>query len=131
MTAWETAVCQRAVDAYGKEHQLIICMEEMAELTKELSKNLRGHHNFREIAEEVADVEVMLEQVKLIFELREAAAEEKEAKLLRLRERIIKDTGRQDYSTSLCRKWLEEHHTEPLKKEITALLSSTELQNPK
>ena len=42
MTPWETAVCQRAVEAYGKEHQLIICMEEMAELTKELSKNLRG-----------------------------------------------------------------------------------------
>lgn len=38
MTAWETAVCKRAVDAYGKEHQLIICMEEMAELTKELTK---------------------------------------------------------------------------------------------
>ena len=33
MTPWETAVCQRAVEAYGKEHQLIICMEEMAELT--------------------------------------------------------------------------------------------------
>ena len=42
MTPWETAVCQRAVEAYGKEHQLIICMEEMAELTKELSK--RAHH---------------------------------------------------------------------------------------
>lgn len=42
MTPWETAVCQRAVEAYGKEHQLIICMEEMAELTKELSKNLRA-----------------------------------------------------------------------------------------
>ena len=42
MTPWETAVCQRAVEAYGKEHQLIICMEEMAELTKELSKKTSG-----------------------------------------------------------------------------------------
>ncbi len=43
MTTWETAVCQRsAVEAFGKEHQLIICMEEMAELTKELTKHLRG-----------------------------------------------------------------------------------------
>ena len=42
MTPWETAVCQRAVEAYGKEHQLIICMEEMAELTKELSKKPPG-----------------------------------------------------------------------------------------
>ena len=70
MTPWETAVCQRAVDAYGKEHQLIICMEEMAELTKELSKNLRGHSNLQEIAEEVADVEIMLGQVKLLFDLK-------------------------------------------------------------
>lgn len=93
MTPWETAVCQRAVEAYGKEHQLIICMEEMAELTKELSKNLRGHNNLQEIAEEVADVEIMLGQVKLLFDLKEAAADAKEAKLLRLRERIIKTPG--------------------------------------
>lgn len=108
MTAWETAVCQRAIDAYGKGPQLIICMEEMAELTKELSKNLRGHNNLQEIAEEVADVEIMLEQIKLIFTSREATAEVKEAKLLRLHKRIIRDTGEQNYSTSLCRKWLNE-----------------------
>ncbi|OUP27334.1 hypothetical protein [Faecalibacterium sp. An192] len=129
MTAWETAVCQRAIDAYGKDHQLIICMEEMAELTKELSKNLRGHNNLQEIAEEVADVEVMLEQVKLIFHLREAAIEAKEAKLLRLRERIIKDTGKQDYSTSLCRKWLDEHTAKTVR-DAVFLTSSHELKNP-
>ena len=91
MTPWKTAVCQRAVDTYGKDHQLIICMEE------------------------VADVEVMLEQVKLIFELREAATEAKEAKLLRLRERIVRDTGEQDYSTSMTRKWLDDHTKPALK----------------
>lgn len=115
MTPWKTAVCQRAVDTYGKDHQLIICMEEMAELTKELSKNLRGHNNLQEIAEEVADVEVMLEQVKLIFKLREATTEAKEAKLLRLRERIVRDTGEQDYSTSMTRKWLDDHTKPALK----------------
>ena len=31
-----------AVKKCGKEHQLVLCMEEMAELTKELSKNMRG-----------------------------------------------------------------------------------------
>lgn len=45
MTDFEKTVCQRAVATYGKEPQLIICMEEMAELTKELSKNLRGRDN--------------------------------------------------------------------------------------
>ena len=124
MTPWETAVCKRAVEAYGKEHQLIICMEEMAELTKELSKNLRGHHNLQEISEEVADVEIMLEQVKVLFELREYVAEAKEAKLLRLQKRIIRDTGERDYPTSLCRKWLDDHTK-------TFLPSAHELNNQK
>lgn len=34
-----------AVKKCGKEHQLVLCMEEMAELTKELSKNMRGFKN--------------------------------------------------------------------------------------
>ena len=42
MTKCETAICQLAVNVYGKTSQCTVCMEEMAELTKELSKNLRG-----------------------------------------------------------------------------------------
>lgn len=129
MTPWETAVCQRAVEAYGKEHQLIICMEEMAELTKEPSKNLRGHNNLQEIAEEVADVEIMLEQVKVIFDLKEEVSEAKEAKLLRLQKRIIRDTGEQDYATSLTRKWLDDH-TQKAVHDAVFLTSSHELKNP-
>lgn len=129
MTPWETAVCQRAVEAYGKEHQLIICMEEMAELTKELSKNLRGHNNLQDISEEVADVEIMLEQVKVIFDLKEEVSEAKEAKLLRLQKRIIRDTGEQDYATSLTRKWLDDH-TQKAVHDAVFLTSSHELKNP-
>ena len=36
-----------AVRAYGKQSQLVMAMEEMSELTKELSKNLRGADNGR------------------------------------------------------------------------------------
>lgn len=129
MTAWETAVCKRAVEAYGKEHQLIICMEEMAELTKELTKNLRGRRNFQDISEEVADVEIMLEQVKVIFDLKEEVSEAKEAKLLRLQKRIIQDTGEQDYATSLTRKWLDDH-TQKAVHDAVFLTSSHELKNP-
>lgn len=129
MTPWETAVCQRAVDAYGKEHQLIICMEEMAELTKELTKNLRGRRNLQDISEEVADVEIMLEQVKVIFDLKEEVSEAKEAKLLRLQKRIIRDTGEQDYATSLTRKWLDDH-TQKAVHDAVFLTSSHELKNP-
>ena len=62
MTKCETAICQLAVNVYGKTSQCTVCMEEMAELTKELSKNLRGQDNAAHIAEEIADVEIMLEQ---------------------------------------------------------------------
>lgn len=129
MTAWETAVCKRAVEAYGKEHQLIICMEEMAELTKELTKNLRGRRNLQDISEEVADVEIMLEQVKVIFDLKEEVSEAKEAKLLRLQKRIIRDTGEQDYATSLTRKWLDDN-TQKAVHDAVFLTSSHELKNP-
>lgn len=129
MTAWETAVCKRAVDAYGKEHQLIICMEEMAELTKELTKNLRGRRNLQDISEEVADVEIMLEQVKVIFDLKEEVSEAKEAKLLRLQKRIIRDTGEQDYATSLTRKWLDDHAQKAVH-DAVFLTSGHELKNP-
>lgn len=129
MTAWETAVCKRAVEAYGKEHRLIICMEEMAELTKELTKNLRGRRNLQDISEEVADVEIMLEQVKVIFDLKEEVSEAKEAKLLRLQKRIVRDTGEQDYATSLTRKWLDDH-TQKAVHDAVFLTSSHELKNP-
>lgn len=56
-----------AVRAYGKQSQLVMAMEEMAELTKELSKNIRGASNVSAISEEIADVEIMLEQLKIIF----------------------------------------------------------------
>lgn len=125
MTPWETAVCKRAVEAYGKEHQLIICMEEMAELTK----NLRGRRNLQDISEEVADVEIMLEQVKAIFDLKEEVSEAKEAKLLRLQKRIIRDTGEQDYATSMTRKWLDDH-TKKAVHGAVFMTSSYELKNP-
>lgn len=51
MTKCETAICQLAVNVYGKTSQCTVCMEEMAELTKELSKNLRGQDNAAHIAE--------------------------------------------------------------------------------
>lgn len=88
MMDWTTAVCQRAIDTWGKCPQLIICMEEMAELTKELSKNLRGQDNDLAIAEEVADVEIMLEQLKLIFNIRTDVECVKNDKLIRLDRRI-------------------------------------------
>ena len=73
-----------AVKKYGKLSQLIICMEEMAELTKELSKSIRGADNSAAIAEEMADVEIMLEQLRLIYRNRSEVDTIKADKLRRL-----------------------------------------------
>lgn len=81
-------VCTRAIEAWGREAQLWIAAEEMSELTKELSKNMRGEDNIDAIAEEVADVEIMLEQIKIIFGCRVQAARKLDEKLDRLDKRV-------------------------------------------
>ena len=55
-----------AVQTWGKEAQTDMMIEEMAELTKEILNERRGReHN---IAEEMADVQIMLAQMEIIFQ---------------------------------------------------------------
>ena len=65
----------------------------------------------------------------VIFDLKEEVSEAKEAKLLRLQKRIVRDTGEQDYATSLTRKWLDDH-TQKAVHDAVFLTSSHELKNP-
>lgn len=83
---WQTL--EAAVDTWGAEAQAKMLLEEMAELQKEICKAWRGRDNTAEIAEEVADVEIMLEQIKLIFEIRDTVDIYRTAKLERLRLRL-------------------------------------------
>lgn len=86
-------ILKSAIERYGNTSQLIVAMEEMAELTKELSKFFRGAHNEDAIAEEIADVRIMLEQLEIMFDCAGAAAVYKAAKMERLRKRLA-DTER-------------------------------------
>lgn len=52
----EAEVLQRALDTYGSALQIVVMMEEMSELQKELCKYLRGKYSPANIAEEIADV---------------------------------------------------------------------------
>jgi hypothetical protein len=61
-----------------------MAMEEMSELIKELSKNLRGNDNISAISEEMADVEIMLEQLKVIFSNRAEVDRYRAEKITRL-----------------------------------------------
>lgn len=77
-------VYKKALTTHGIDTQITMVFEEMAELQKELCKNLRGKENRIEVAEEIADVEIMLDQIKLYFGVKVY----KDFKLLRLEERL-------------------------------------------
>ena len=64
----DNAICQAALETFGKELQVTMAIEEMSELTKELCKNSRGQENPTHIAEEIADVQIMLQQMVMLFD---------------------------------------------------------------
>ena len=78
-----------AVSIRGKQSQVMKAVEELSELTKELSKDYFGAHNIDHISEEMADVEIMLEQLKEIFRNRAAVDRYKSMKLERLTGKLL------------------------------------------
>lgn len=84
----ETEVLQRALDTYGYDLQIAMVFEEMSELQKELCKYLRGKYSPASIAEEIADVEIMLEQMKMLFCCADDVRNERRHKIERLKERL-------------------------------------------
>lgn len=81
-------VLRETIDRYGTEAQLMMGLEEMSELQKEICKWFRGKRDPDAIAGEVADVEIMLEQVKIIFDLHGEVNEHIDRKIERLRYRL-------------------------------------------
>lgn len=59
----------------GQDNQLNVAIEEMAELTKELTKMLRAKGNRMHLVEELSDVEICLAELKLIFTITEKEIE--------------------------------------------------------
>lgn len=79
---------QLVLDKYGLDAQLTVVIEELSELLKEVCKVKRGMAHTDHLAEEIADVEIMCEQLRYIFDLDFAVDAWKKAKLLRLAERL-------------------------------------------
>ncbi|MGN0733700.1 MAG: hypothetical protein ACI4LC_05960 [Emergencia sp.] len=81
-------ILQAYIDKYGEEAQARMAIEEMSELTKEICKRFRGDDNLDHIAEEIADVEIMLDQLKMMFVLEEKTKAYRKYKIKRMVERI-------------------------------------------
>lgn len=79
---------QELIEEYGAKHQSMVCIEEMSELTKELVKFERGENNHDQIAEETADVLIMLEQIIKIYGIADKVESWKNEKLKRTKARL-------------------------------------------
>lgn len=75
ITVSDSVICRKAVEKFGIDIQQIVAMEELGELIQAISKIARWECNQSEdietlleyidnLAEEIADVEIMLEQLK-------------------------------------------------------------------
>ena len=83
-------IYKSAITKYGEYAQIDMVIEEMAELTQALSKYKRGKlHN---VEEEIADVEIMLEQMRLIFDSKKVD-EIKRSKIVRLDKRVKEESN--------------------------------------
>lgn len=67
MKSHQIETCKSIANHYGRESQVLIAIEEMSELTKELCKYFRRYDRKKEIIEEVADAQIMLEQIIELF----------------------------------------------------------------
>lgn len=81
-------IYEQALNKWGFDSQILLTIEELAELQVELAKLLNGRIPATNIITEMADVEIMLEQLKVMYGFRQAVENEKQRKLMRLKHRI-------------------------------------------
>ena len=57
----------KSIQHYGQDNQSTVCMEECAELIQAISKAKRGKIDRNNMAEEIADVLICIEMLKLMY----------------------------------------------------------------
>lgn len=77
-------IYKKALSTWGLNAQIDMCIEEMAELMQAFSKYKRGIGDVNQIAEEMADVSIMLEQMAMAFDCHNKIVWYKQFKLTRL-----------------------------------------------
>ena len=82
-------ICVLALETYGADAQTLMVFEEMSELQKELCKQARGIGDRMAIVEEIADVEITLEQMKILYNCAAMVEKFKIEKLERLKRSVL------------------------------------------
>ncbi len=86
----EECVYHLALDEWGVEKQLNKLVEECAELIVAVSKKINGLEGAN-IAEEIADVRIVMEQIIIALDLGDEIYKHKNEKLLRLYKKLTKE----------------------------------------
>ena len=73
--------CGKVIRVYPKQHQLLIAMEELNELSQAISKYIR-YGDVEPLLEEYADVEVVLEELRQLFDIKKKEIDRRCAKKL-------------------------------------------------
>ena len=92
MKSYQKKRCEAIANHYGMENQLPIVIEEMSELTKEICKYIRGNDNLNDIVEEIADVQIMVEQLISLFGIESKVNEMIDYKMLRQMQRMEQES---------------------------------------
>lgn len=81
-------ILEKAIEHYGEDNQVFKAIEELGELITELARNSIGENNTMQIAEEVADAQIMCSQLEMIFNIEAEVQAQREYKLKRLYKRV-------------------------------------------
>lgn len=83
-----STIYRAALDTYGTDAQTKMLFEEIGELMSAVCKHSRGRDKVAHIAEEIADVHIMLDQMAVMFNCEGEMERMKRYKLRRLEQRI-------------------------------------------
>lgn len=62
-------IIKDSIKHYGVDAQSTVCMEECAELIQAISKEKRGKHDYKHLAEEMADVLICISMLQDMYEI--------------------------------------------------------------
>ena len=81
-------VYMNALIANGDKVQMTKAVEELGECIQTICKVMIGGEDFDHLAEEVADATIVLEQMRLMFNINDRVCEYMDAKVMRLDEKL-------------------------------------------
>lgn len=85
-------IYEKMIEQNGVPNQLVVAVEEYSEMIKEITKHLRGKGNKMNVIEELADIEVVNDQIMIILGITKQQVKMfKDFKLKRLQEFYLKE----------------------------------------